>query len=345
MDAFQSNMDTILPFLVSSWIILIAATLWKPQRIKNAFLLMIALFFTLFAFAGLFGNHMNTALIVLALLVLLLLLLVPILLISNGILTIRREGRSVANSLSLLLGIVIGIGELAWLIAIFNGTLNYIENDAFGVIFFIGLSIFYISCIILSFVVYNLFIQYIPRTIEFDYVIIHGCGLIDGCKVSPLLASRLDKAIEVFNKCMTKPILIPSGGRGSDETLSEAEAMSQYLLEHGIPEDKIYKEDASTTTMENLRNCKEYINSRGGSKKYRTALVSSNYHVYRCLLYAEKLDMKCIGIGSKVAWFYWPSALLREFVAIFTRPRYIIWTLLGYCLFVVLPMWSIFFAK
>ena len=345
MGDFQSNMDTIMPFLVSSWIILIVATLWKPQRIKNSFLLMIALFFTFFAIAGLFGEHMNTALVVMALFFLLLLLCVPVLLISNGILTVRREGRSLANSLSLLLGIIIGIGETAWLIAIFNGTLNYIEKDVFGIIFFIGYSIFYICCIILSFVVYNLFIQYIPRTIEFDYVIIHGCGLIDGYKVSPLLASRLDKAIDVYNKCKTKPVLIPSGGRGSDETLSEAEAMSQYLLDHGIPEDRIYKEDASTTTMENLRNCKDYINSRGGCKKYRTALVSSNYHVYRCLLYAEKLEMKCIGIGSKVAWFYWPSALLREFVAIFTRPRYIIWTLLGYAVFVVLPMWGIFFSN
>lgn len=343
MSAIDSNLNTLMPFFVGSWILLICATLWKPQRIKNAFLLMIALLFTFMTIAGLFGDHMGHALLTGAIICFFALLLVPFLLIANGILTLRREGRSLANSMSLLLGIVILIGELAWIIPLMNGALYHIEKDAFGVIFFVGLSVFYISCIILSFVAYNLFIQYIPRSIHFDYVIIHGCGLLDGHRVSPLLASRLDKGIDIYNKSDAKPILITSGGRGSDETLTEAEAMAQYLIEHGIPESNIYKEDRSTTTMENLFNCKVYIKGRGGVKKYRTALVSSNYHVYRCLLYAEELGMKCIGVGAKVAWYYWPSALLREFVAIFTRPKYLVWTLIGYLILVVLPMLPIFF--
>lgn len=344
MSAIDSNLDALMPFFVGSWILLICATLWKPQRIKNAFLLMIALLFTFMTIAGLFGDHMVNALVTGAILCFFALLLVPFLLIANGILTVRREGRSIANSMSLLLGIIILIGELAWIVPILNGSVYFIKKDIFGVILFIGVSIFYISCIILSFVAYNLFIQYIPRSIHFDYVIIHGCGLLDGHRVSPLLASRLDKAIDIYNKSDAKPILIPSGGRGSDETLTEAEAMAQYLIEHGIPETNIYKEDRSTTTMENLANCKAYIMGRGGVKRYRTALVSSNYHVYRCLLYAEKLGMKCIGVGAKVAWYYWPSALLREFVAIFTRPKYIVWTLIGYLILVVMPMWPIFFG-
>ena len=71
-------------------------------------------------------------------------------------------------------------------------------------------------------------------------------------KVSKLLANRIDKAIKIYNKSKRKPVIIPSGGQGGDETISEAEAMKQYLLEHGIPEEHIILEDKSKNTMENL---------------------------------------------------------------------------------------------
>ena len=80
-----------------------------------------------------------------------------------------------------------------------------------------------------------IFIQFMPHIREFDFLIIHGAGLLKGDKVSKLLANRIDKAIKVYNKSKRKPVIIPSGGQGGDETISEAEAMKQYLLKHGIP--------------------------------------------------------------------------------------------------------------
>lgn len=336
-----NNLNLILPFFVSSWILLIALSLWKPQRFKNAFLLMVALFFTAVTITCFFGPDMWKADVILAFMVFACLLFVPILLIWNGKLVIQREGKSKANMLSLFLGIGIGVGELAWFAIILSDALLRANRKLYGIVALFGVTVFYLSFILLTFVVYSLYIQYIPKSINFDYVIIHGCGLINGSEVSPLLASRIDKAIEVFNKSKIKPTIIPSGGRGDDETKSEAEAMKEYLLEHGIPEDKIYLENKSTTTMENLAECKKYIEQHGSKKK--VALVSSNYHIYRCMLYADKLKMKCIGIGSKVAWYYWPTALIREYVAVFTRPKYLIWTAVGYVFLVFIPILQIFF--
>lgn len=327
----------VTPFFVVSWILLVVLTLWKPQRFKNAFALMAALFFTLLTASAATGDHMPQVMLAFGLIIFAALLFVPFMLIKNGVTMLRLEGKSTANILSLALGIFVGIGELSWFGFLFSNSIYTLGDTARGVVIFIGLSVFYLCSLILMFVIYNIYIQYIPKSINYDYVIIHGCGLIDGHVVSPLLASRVDKAIHVYNKAKTKPIIIPSGGRGSDETVSEAQAMKDYLLEHGIPESDIYMEDESTTTMENLANCKKYIDSRAGGKKPHIALVSSNYHIYRCLLYAEKLKMKCIGIGAPVAWYYWPSALIREFVAIFTRPKYIVWTVLGYLILVILP--------
>ena len=336
----------VTPFFVTSWIVLIVLTLWKPQRFKNAFALMVALGFTLLTAAAATGNSMPQVMLAFGLIIFAALLFVPFMLIKNGITMIRLEGRSTANMLSLLLGIFVGVGELAW----FGFLLNPAAQDASvgrGLIVLVGLSVFYFSSLILMFVIYNIYIQYIPRSLQYDYVIVHGCGLIDSHKVSPLLAARVDKAIQVYNKAKIKPLLIPSGGQGSDESLSEAQAMRDYMIEHGVPESDIYMEDKSTTTMENLANCKTYIDDNWETRKTSgeaikrkkpiIALVSSNYHVYRCLLYAEKLEMKCIGIGAPVAWYYWPSALIREFVAIFTRRRYLIWSLIGYLILVVLP--------
>lgn len=90
--------------------------------------------------------------------------------------------------------------------------------------------------------------------------------------------------------------------------------------------------------MENLQNSMDIIYSRGGS--HRVALVTSNYHVYRCLLYAKKIKLKCTGIGAPVAWYYWPSAVIREFVAVFTTKKFMIWTILGYILIVLLPAYG-----
>ena len=163
-------------------------------------------------------------------------------------------------------------------------------------------------------------------------MIIHGCGLKNGDQLTRLLSDRVAKAMELSRRCKVKPIIIPSGGRGGDETISEAQAMKNYLLAHGIPEESILLEDSSATTLENLRNSKALIDAREGGK--RTALVSSNYHIFRCLRLARKVGLKCIGIGARVAFYYWPSALIREFIAVFVTKRFLIWAILGYLLFI-----------
>jgi uncharacterized SAM-binding protein YcdF (DUF218 family) len=125
--------------------------------------------------------------------------------------------------------------------------------------------------------------------------------------------------------------MIPSGGKGEDESISEAEAMAQYLRWHDIPDEKIVLEDQSKTTFENLRNSRDIIEKMGG-RKY-TALVTSNYHVYRALRYCRQIGLECTGIGSRVAFYYWPSALIREFIAINLDPKHLFFLILGWLLF------------
>ena len=192
----------------------------------------------------------------------------------------------------------------------------------------------------LIFMIYTLFLQIIPRKKDFDYVIIHGAGLLHGEQLTKLLQGRVDKAIEVYRKDPTPPILIPSGGKGDDEKISEAEAMKRYLLEQGISETTIILEDRSSTTLENLQFSKQIIDSREG-RSY-TALVTSNYHVYRALRYARQCGLKCTGIGSPVAFYYWPSALIRELIAIHAEKRHAFLFLAGWITVLFLYYASVF---
>ena len=331
------NIRVLGPVFAFAWAVTIIFILWKPQRYFNSFLLIGALIVSMVFVSGFFTRDAaGYFLLACYLLIMLGLLLTPVLLIVNGVQMIRKESVCPAHLLSLGLGIAVGVGEVAAVIWVLGLSETVRTGDSYRLIMFTVLTVFYFSFLVLSFVIYSVFIQIMPHRMNFDYIVIHGCALADGVRPGRLLTARLDKAIEVWQKCEKKPFIIPSGGQGDDEKLSEAQSMANYLLEHGIPREMILQEDRSTTTMENLEFSKEIIDSRGGGR--RIALVSSNYHVYRCLRYAAKIGLRCTGIGAKVALYYWPSALIREFVAVFVTKRFLIWSMIGYVLFIC-PVW------
>ena len=313
------------------WTLLIISFTKDRSRYRNCCFLFLALVNTAAAFAF-FAEEMEPgAVLCLVIITAAVLLLVPVFLVHNGIVMYKREGHSLANMLSLLFGIVIGAGEIATIYILLTGTTTELAKKYAAVNMVsrvISLSVIYVSVSFLIFMFYSVFLMIIPRRRDFDYVIIHGAGLIDGSRVSKLLAERVDKAIEVYRKDPTPPILIPSGGRGSDELMPEAAAMAVYLRENGIPDGKIIMEDKSTTTFENLKYSKKILDEQEG-RKY-TALVTSNYHVYRALRYCRKIGLECTGIGSHVAMYYWPSALIREYVAVHAEKKHLITFLAGW---------------
>ncbi len=322
----------LAPAVAFLWTSTLISVVSRPQRYLNSILLMSSLGVTMVFFAGFFGSYGGYYLLGCFLLTMLALFLVPVMLIVNGVHMIKRESFSPAHVLSLALGIVIGVGEIATVVYVL-GLSDYIQLERANYwVLLIAATVFYFSFLLLCFVVYSVFICIMPHRRTFDYVIIHGCGLADGSRLTRILSDRVDKAIKVYNKCKTKPIIIPSGGKGDDEQLSEAQAMTDYLVSHGVPEEHIIQENRSTTTRENLINSKEIIDAMDGRK--RTALVSSNYHIYRCLRLAREVELDCTGIGSRVAMYYWPSALIREFAAVFLTKRFLIWCLPGYLVFI-----------
>ena len=331
------------------WVLLIISFHKDRSRYRNCYFLFAALVSGTIGLTFFFGEYQVLVIALLLAAVFILMLIIPVFLIWNGVLMIKREGRGLANLLSLILGVIFIVGEAAAFFAFMIPSVSQagwkVDSALLGfgrVSMLLGVSVLYLSMSFVVFALYCVFLQLIPRKRDFDYVIIHGAGLLEGDRVSKLLADRIDKAIQIYRKDPTPPMLIPSGGKGSDERISEALAMEVYLLEKDIPPEKIIKEDRSATTFENLKFSKAIIDAQKG-RKY-TALVTSNYHVYRALRYCRKIGLKCVGVGSHVAFYYWPSALIREYVAVHTEKKRLIMLIVGWLLSIA-PLIIYYFTR
>lgn len=318
----------------ASWLLLFVFSALRPQRLFNGILLLFALFVSLLCLTTFLCRDMGTALAICAVVGTVLLLIIPLMLIWNGILMLKKEARSLHTILSLLIGVAMAMAEIALAFVVFTG---FSTNEPLPLaLLFFSATVLYGSALMLGFILYVFFIQMLPHLRRFDTIIVHGCALLDGDRVSRILSNRLDKALELFRRSKKRALIVVSGGQGDDETISEAEAMQRYLLEKDVPEEQILTERFSRSTEDNLRFSKQLLEEHGGGG--RIALVTSNYHVYRCILLARELGIRCVGIGAKVAWYYWPSAVIREFAAVFLRRRNLILSLIGYLVCVVLPL-------
>jgi len=119
--------------------------------------------------------------------------------------------------------------------------------------------------------------------------IVYGAGLRDG-EPGVTLKKRLDTAYEYMTK-LPESVCILSGGQGADEPCSEAQAMKEYLLELGLDEDRIYLEDKSKNTLQNVKLSMELIEKEGLSKD-NIVSVSNAFHIPRIELICSRLNVE-----------------------------------------------------
>lgn len=119
-----------------------------------------------------------------------------------------------------------------------------------------------------------------------DCIIVLGCRLY-GTVPSPFLAARLDEALRLYNQGLAGRVVV-SGGQGSGEDITEAEAMKRYLVQRGVPADRVILEDRSTSTEENLRFSMEQMRAHGLQS---AVVVSNRYHLLRASILAKRLGL------------------------------------------------------
>lgn len=118
-----------------------------------------------------------------------------------------------------------------------------------------------------------------------------------------MIPNRVEQAIFLYEKGQIDRILV-SGGIGylnTDRKNLEADKLQSYLLNKGIPKNDILVEDKSRNTHENIKFFLEVLKKEYTLKNLKLALISSDFHIRRCLaLSSSYFDKeKLFGSGVK----------------------------------------------
>ena len=151
----------------------------------------------------------------------------------------------------------------------------------------------------------------VPTAENYDAIIVLGAQVRPDGSPSVQLGWRLDAALEAYQQ-KAVPIVV-CGAKGKDEPMTEADAMTLYLTEKGIPESSILKDADSFNTNQNLRNAAALLRSIPDIR--RVLIVTSDYHVPRSLAIAQDLGFDACGMGSPCKPEYWLKNHAREALA------------------------------
>jgi uncharacterized SAM-binding protein YcdF (DUF218 family) len=143
-------------------------------------------------------------------------------------------------------------------------------------------------------------------------VVVLGCQ-VRGDTPSLMLYDRMNAALNYLKQNPDSKV-IASGGKGSGENISEAQAIFDFLVSRGIEKDRIYIEDKSTSTYENINYSAKIIKE----KKLPASVViaSDNFHQLRAHIFAKKEGLKAYSCGNNTYFLVAPSYWAREVLAV-----------------------------
>lgn len=236
----------------------------------------------------------------------------------SNIKLIRKEGFRPVNLLGIILsGIIVAVAAAgAVMMRVIN---NYVGSSYFLSFFnvYCGLYMLFVWAVFSIFVIFFIISRRVPAY-DKDCIVILGCAIRPDGTLYPLIRGRVDRALEFAasqeKATGKKAVFIPSGGQGDDEIISEGEAMAAYLREQGVSPERILPETKSTNTIENMCFSREIAEKY---KKNASVLFSTtNYHVFRSGILSRKAGWNVDGTGSSTKWYFWPNALIREFIGL-----------------------------
>jgi vancomycin permeability regulator SanA len=141
-------------------------------------------------------------------------------------------------------------------------------------------------------------------------------GLVLGAQVypdgtpSPFLAARLDLAKQLFDAGKVQVLLV-SGDNMAPE-YNEPDAMRDYLIDAGVPADKVVADYAGFDTYDSCARAKRIF---GVSK---LIMVTQAYHLPRAVATCRALGVDATGVGDDTSRQYvnaWRRGAIRDQVA------------------------------
>lgn len=143
-------------------------------------------------------------------------------------------------------------------------------------------------------------------------IVVLGCKVKNG-RPSLMLRRRLDAAYDYLCEYEDVTVIV-SGGKGSDELVSEAQCMSDYLISKGIAPERIIMEDKSASTYENLKFSQEIIEKNNLCEKI--TIVTDGYHQLRAEMIASGLGLESYNISAPTSPWLIPTYWVREWFGV-----------------------------
>ncbi len=143
-----------------------------------------------------------------------------------------------------------------------------------------------------------------------DYLVVLGARL-HGERMSLSLVYRVEAALDYLDKNPSTKVIV-SGGKGSGEDITEAEAMARFFLSEGINEDRIIMENQSKTTQENLLFSKKYVRDVDS-----IVIVSNDFHLFRASMIADRVGYEDVHtLAAKTPLVVVTKLWIREYAAV-----------------------------
>ena len=124
-----------------------------------------------------------------------------------------------------------------------------------------------------------------------DVIVVLGARVMPDGQLSTTLEHRMEAAYEAYEKGLSNAFIL-CGGQGDDEPMSEAVAMANYLYAKGVDKDRVFLEDKSVNTFENLTNARTIMEQNGMKN---VLLVTSDYHITRALWLTHDAGVEATG--------------------------------------------------
>lgn len=126
-----------------------------------------------------------------------------------------------------------------------------------------------------------------------DYLVVLGAGL-RGNSISASLLYRLETALD-FHEMYPDVKIVVSGGQGTGESMPEALAMRNFLVDNGVDPSLIIMEDKSTNTYENFLYTKYILEEDTEKDNFTITIISNNFHMYRAKFLAREVGFSTYG--------------------------------------------------
>ena len=144
-------------------------------------------------------------------------------------------------------------------------------------------------------------------------VIVLGCQVRSDGTPSRMLQDRIQAAYDYLS-VHEEAVCVASGGQNNQEPTTEARCIRDTLVSMGIAPGRIYLEDASISTEENLAFSAEVIRREGLPTE--VAIASDNFHQLRAGVWAEKDGLTPYSLGCASIWMLGPGYWAREAAAL-----------------------------